>query len=148
MVKVAAMIKLCPSDIQDVLFQQAEKLTSVKETKDRVLALVGNRQAMNEPVAMDVGIVNDMEDYDVDVVGSNAICYNCGGKGHMARQCPTKGKAKGKGDQMTSAKAKGKGKKGGDPGTKGKGKGGYQGTCWNCQRVGHKAHECPRMGKG
>ena len=129
-VKVAAMVQLCPNDIQDILFQQAEKLMTVKETKERVLALVSNRQAMNEPVAMDVGIVNDVDEYDVDAVGSNAICYNCGGKGHLARQCPTKGKAKGKGEPAIGAKAKGKGKKGGDTDTKGKGKAGYQGTCW------------------
>ena len=147
-VKVAALVQMCPSDIQDVLFQQAEKLTTVKEAKDRVLALVSNRQAMNEPVAMEVGIVNEEDEYYVDAVGANAICYNCGGKGHLARQCPTKGKSKGKGDPATGAKAKGKGKKGGDTSTKGKGKGGYQGVCWNCNRVGHKAHECQLQGKG
>ena len=52
-----------------------------------------------------------------DVNGiQDAICHGCGGKGHIAPQCPSKGKGKGKG---------GKGGKG-PYGPKGNGKVGYQ----------------------
>ncbi len=45
-------------------------------------------------------------------------------------------------------KGKGKSKgEGGGEAEKGKGKGkGYQGTCWRCGRVGHKAVECRQVG--
>ena len=72
-VKVAAMVQLCPPGIQDVLFQQAEKLTNVKEAKGRILALVSNRQALNEPTPMDVGAVSQQDEYDIDAVGSNTV---------------------------------------------------------------------------
>ena len=56
----------------------------------------------------------------------------------MAKGCP-KGKGKGKGKGTEKGKGKGKGK----TEQKGKGKGkGYQGTCWNCGKVGHKSAEC------
>ena len=35
---------------------------------------------------------------------------------------------------------------GGQKGGKSKGKGkGYEGTCWNCNQVGHKQHECQQQ---
>jgi len=104
---------------------------------------------------------------DMDINGiqdhSNSICYTCSQKGHISPQCP-KGKGKGK-----SNKGKGKGGKGfqgkgfgqyqpkggwnmkgnwggGQKGGKSKGKGkGYEGTCWNCNQVGHKQHECQQQ---
>ena len=113
-------------------------------------------------------------EHEVDVVYGDYWCRNCGGHGHFARECPSKGKGKGKGGD----KGKGKGfTKGGAPtgdgwGTKGerkgfgkapygygakgqgqvqtdKGKGkGYQGTCWSCGKVGHKANECTAKDAG
>jgi len=104
---------------------------------------------------------------DMDINGiqdhSNSICYTCSQKGHISPQRP-KGKGKGK-----SNKGKGKGGKGfqgkgfgqyqpkgswnmkgswggGQKGGKSKGKGkGYEGTCWNCNQVGHKQHECQQQ---
>jgi len=96
------------------------------------------------------------EDGETPVNGvSDAICYNCGGRGHVSPSCPSpsKGKSKGKGGKGKGQWGKGqfgskgggkgvpsKGYKGGK-GSKGKGKG-YQGTCWGCGQVGHKQTEC------
>ena len=55
---------------------------------------------------------------------------------------PPKAKAKGQVEVLPIPAGKGKGK----AEDEGKGKGGYgkgyQGTCWRCGKVGHKAHEC------
>ena len=81
----------------------------------------------------------------VDAIGNNSQCYNCGGWRLASRECPSDRRAKGgkaKREVKGLDKGVGKGGKGGgDGGTEGKGRG-YQGTCYTCRKVGHKAWVC------
>ena len=124
--------------------------------REKVVSWVSNRVASGVP--MDIGGVEQPEQdgWTVDAVSAATQCYRCGGWGHMASKCATPmGKAKGKGQEKSKGSGKGKGKEWqgseggkseGKEGGKAQGKGavgkGYQGTCWNCGKVGHKSAEC------
>ena len=162
--KMAIMTAMMPESIQEYIFQQSEDTASYKKTKDKVVALANNRATMQQgPVPMDVGNVGRSQgchgeehqcqhhpyEHEIDYANAGIKCYRCGGFGHTSRVCPTEGKGGGKGggkgDQPKGGgKGKGSGKwdqQQGDPKGKGKGKG-YQGTCFKCGKVGHKAAEC------
>jgi len=97
--------------------------------------------------------------FDINMARRQLQCDYCGEFGHVANECPynpNRGKGKGKGIKDEgkgvwpgkAGKAQGKGlgwaaKAGAGGGKKGGGeRKGYQGACWKCHRVGHKAWEC------
>ena len=144
MIKISALTEICSNDVRDMIYQNVDVTKTYSAMREKVISWVSNRVASGlQSVPMDVGWVDEVDDeiWNVDAVAAGTQCYRCGGKGHMASQCSTP-KGKGKGQEKGKCKGKGKGK---GP-EKGKGKGatgkGYQGTCWHCGKVGHKAAEC------
>ena len=155
--KMAALMELCPAEVQDMVYQSIDEVSEdYDKLKQKIVTWASNKVA-NEGVPMDIGrgTHNDYaqeEDYEIAAVGWRTQCYNCGGWGHQAKECPSEkkhqdGKGNGKGDGK-GGKADGKGKgnyfgKGGKSDGKGKGPGkGYQGACFTCGKIGHKAWEC------
>ena len=188
--KMSAMLKLCPKEIQDMVELRWDEISKFEVLKERVIGWANTKAERGGPVPMDVGWLEEEGGggeeadwrgcevcYDGGEIGAvypTTKCYNCQGYGHMARECPQKGKGKGdmKGGGKMGVKGgfkgydkggfkgygkgggikggfkgdgKGSGSKGFEKGywPKGNGKGGgYQGTCFNCGKVGHKAAEC------
>lgn len=161
--KMAALMELCPVEVQDMVYQNVDEFKEdYDKLKQKIITWASNKVA-SEGVPMDIGGLGwdeteGNEDYDVAAVGWQTQCHNCGGYGHMSRECPSdkkgkggeKGKGKGsfgKGTFGKGGKDFGKGGKDSGKGGKDSGKGGgggkgYQGACFNCGKVGHKAWEC------
>jgi hypothetical protein len=160
--KMAALMELCPAEVQDMVYQNVDDVSEdYDKLKQKIISWTSNKIS-NDGVPMDIGKVEweAQQDYDFDVaaVGWHTQCYNCGGWGHQSRECVSEKKGGGKGDK---GKGKGHGQynnfngkggkdsgkggkdfgKGGKDGGKSTGKG-YQGTCFVCNKVGHKAWEC------
>ena len=155
--KMAALMELCPTEVQDMIYQNVDEVNEdYDKLKQKIITWVSNKVA-NDGVPMDIGKVDEEHnEYDVAAVGWGTHCYNCGGWGHMSKECPSekkgksnaKGDGKGKGNHYGKGGGKDFGKGGGKDSSKGgksTGKG-YQGTCYTCGKVGHKAWEC-RSGK-
>ena len=138
--KIAAFIELCPSEVEDMIYQAVDEVSEKYEkVKQRVTSWAANKAAAKGPTPMDIGEVDGYrcEECDVDAVNSSMQCHNCGGWGHASRSCPSERKG-GKGGKY-------RGKRKGNPTetAKGKGKGkGFQGACFNCGKPGHPAWEC------
>ena len=152
---IAILTRMLPRDIQDMVYQlgrAGEKLV-YQDVRDKVMGIASNRSHELMPTPMDVGCMEGgradggaewqgQNDQEIDAIRGQ--CYNCQGWGHAAHECPSKpvkGKGKAKGD---SSKGSGKGVssgKGGGGKSGGKG-GGYQGKCFRCGQIGHKAAEC------
>ena len=165
---------LDPTTRQHTAMYHGNKYTC-DELKRVILEFVNNVSRRDDN-AMQVGRVSTEEDYQDDgygyddnyddtylgAMGAGTQCYSCLGYGHIAVNCPLKGKGKGqdRGQAPVYGKAKGKGwsevpkgkGKGFDPakgtkGAKGKGKRGpMYGTCWTCGGD-HFQASCPK-GKG
>ncbi len=110
--------------------------------RDKVMTWAINKaEDGGGPVPMDVGGIaaqsswggeegwgeEEEEDIEIDAVYPTTRCYNCQGYGHMARECPRKGK--GKGDPKGGGKAMMKG------GVKGWSKCGYKGDGKGWEKV-------------
>ncbi len=101
--QTALMLSMCPSDLQDILYQRAGDLKTHEEARDRMKGMNNNRMARTQPSPMDFGEVEQEPWYDEDVAtaSANVQCHGCGGWGHLRRDCPTVAAGKG---------SKGKGK--------------------------------------
>ena len=178
--KMAALMRMCPKEIKhniELSWDAIDEKYSVMREKVIMWATNAAEKA-GGAVAMDVGGIEAGHgeeegweeggglDYEgVDAVYPTTRCYACQGYGHMARECPAKGKGKGdakggfkgmakggtkggkKGGGLKGGEGKGDGKgfSKGQKGVKGTGKGkgwGYQGQCWNRGKIRHKAAEC------
>ena len=93
-----------------------------------------------------------MDKEQVWAVAGAYTFFTCGGKGHIAKDCPSKGKGKGfflKGSSKGFFSEQGREKGGKNQGCNGKGGQGGEGNgpvgrCWTCNKP-YFAAECPRM---
>jgi hypothetical protein len=104
--------------IQDHMLQAVDDATTFENMMANVSAWVASRLAM-QGIPMDVrqvdkDWVDEWELEDVAAVNAWTRCNACSGYGHIARDCPSKGKGGGKGNNGKSGSGKGEcGKNGG-----------------------------------
>ena len=134
--KIAILTAMMPPWVQEYIYMHAQDSWDSEVVWEKIRAMSANKSDVSGPAPMDIGDVRaGEEEQEVAAVSKNTRCYRCGGYGHISSQCrKPKGGGKGGPEAGAGPTPKGKGKGG---------KGGYQGTCWTCQKVGHKSWECP-----
>ena len=157
--RLAILVGMMPKEFQDMIIQNGGMMSKVtyQSSRDYVLGVANQRIQMKQRSGVgSTGVMSaeqeereeqERKEAEANAVGNAVRCYNCQGFGHIAANCPK--------PKRTNFGGKGKGAKGG--GGKGGGKAGgarpwnsnpsgsgYQGICWLCQKVGHKANECPQ----
>ena len=161
----AELKKLVLEFINNVSAPSAMSLDKVTEKQQENENDQDNGEWKSQGGSDDSGWEKESEDPGaLAAMGRGSVkCHNCSGYGHMAKECPSKGRNP-KGGNKGSGKGGPKGGKGGKGEEKGKGsnkgsgkgengnKGGkapQDGTgCWNCGGQ-HFASQCPRnRGKG
>ena len=137
--RMSAFLEMCPKEIKEQMYLRSDEIGEDYDVlKAKVIGWISNKveQERSGPVPMDVGDLrkktNEEDEYEEqyweehnvdEISGNDYQCRKCGGYGHFARDCPSKGKGKGKNGDKGKGKGfyKGKGD-GGDP--KGYGKDG------------------------
>jgi hypothetical protein len=103
--KMAAMLKICPKEIADMVELRWDEIgEEYEKLKDRVIGWATTKaEKKGGPVPMDVDRIDERNEEDdggwgedIDAVYPTTKCYYCQGYGHMARECPMKGKGKGR----------------------------------------------------
>ncbi len=121
LLKVAALVEMMPTEIKDMIFRTNEENPDYEKLKQRIFAWAANKvSAKGGPVPMDTGRASygsyhdgdyheeRGEEMDIGAVGGNVTRYNCGGWGHVSKNCPSQKKGKGKGEP-DQGRGKGKG---------------------------------------
>ena len=101
--KIAIVTGMMPTSIQDYVYPNVDGQTEYPAVVARIKTWAENKVAMmNGPVPMKIGEVqweeynDEWEDAEVQAVGPNTQCHRCSGWRHMARDCATEPKDKGK----------------------------------------------------
>ena len=103
-------MSMLPSELQDIVFQNMHIEQDYKRVKDKGVSLVGHRIQMASPTPMDIGAVSNSSEHcnhdhsyyvsncngepEIEIGQvrgygkGNMQCYDCGGYGHIARDCP------------------------------------------------------------
>ena len=93
--KVAAVTSMCPADVQDLIFQQGDKLVDCMKARDQIKTIILNRSSrIAGPVPMDIGLASEEDqgnwnedEWNVDAVIGQSQCHKCGGYWYFPREC-------------------------------------------------------------